>query len=115
MDGLAYLIIGVTIGYIVGGFVVGVRTTEAFKQILDDLGVTTEQLLKLQAKEQQKEDPLKPQYPNDRGLDVTLETIDGVIYAYRKDTGEFLAQDRDREALIKQLDLRFPEGVRINP
>jgi hypothetical protein len=45
-------------------------------------------------------------------LEVTLEHDQGMIYAYRKDTKQFLGQGTDREGLISSISQRM-DNVRL--
>jgi hypothetical protein len=79
----------------------------SFRQILDDLGVKNEQLRQLATdvgvelpavnENTQDGDRLTP-------LEITLEQHQGVIYAYRKDTKQFLGQGQDSQTLIERLN-----------
>jgi hypothetical protein len=75
----------------------------AFKKLLEDLGVSQQQLEKLhsQLTEVPGFDP-EPQEPQ-TVVEVRLEQLDGVILAYRKSDSQFLAQATDRESLIQRL------------
>lgn len=106
MDTLIYLLVGFAFGYVLGGFITTIRTARAFKSILEDLGVTTEQLLKLKRKIGEPE----AESAADAEIEIRLETHNGTIYAYRKDTNQFLAQGPDREELVANLIDRFARG-----
>lgn len=80
-----------------------------FRKILQDLGVTNEQLLRLKERAeleladlQAEFDKTKaePEYPV---IEVKLEQHQGQIYAFRKDTDQFMGQGPDRESLLKRL------------
>jgi hypothetical protein len=109
MDILIYLLVGFALGYSLGTVITTIRTARAFKSILEDLGVTTEQLLKLRDKIDQPE--AKPQA--DAEIEIRLETHNGQIYAYRKDNSQFLAQGPDRDRLIQHLNYTFANGARL--
>jgi vacuolar-type H+-ATPase subunit I/STV1 len=75
----------------------------AFKKILEDLGISSQQLEKLNR--QLSEVPgfdTEPQEPQ-AVVEVRLEQLDGVILAYRKSDDQFLAQATDRDSLIQRL------------
>jgi hypothetical protein len=42
-------------------------------------------------------------------LEVTIEQHQGVLYAYRKDTKQFLGQGTDREGLIDSISKRMTD------
>jgi hypothetical protein len=78
------------------------------KKLLEDLGVTTEQLKKIgraqgltfedDAREDSQPDP--EQFPV---LEVRVEQQPEGLFAYRKSDSQFLAQGRDRESLMQNL------------
>jgi hypothetical protein len=99
------------------GWYAGSKITEhllalSFRQILTDLGVKNEQLRKL-ATDVGVELPAVNQNTADGDsltpLEVTLEQHQGVIYAYRKDTKQFLGQGTDREGLIDSISKRMTD------
>ena len=76
-----------------------------FREILKDLGVTTDQMRSLARKNgidlaEPEPEPEKSSLPV---LEVRIEQHQGVLFAFRKDTDQFLAQGTDREALVKRL------------
>lgn len=107
MEYIVYLALGFAIGYLAASVVVTVRQAEAFRQILKDLGVTTEQLLKLKDRIDREDDTETTAQPV---IEIRLEQHDGMIYAYRKSDSQFLAQGTDRTALIESLTERFKRG-----
>ena len=98
-------------GWVLGAFVTAVKQAQAFKSILKDLGVSTEQLLKLRDRIDQEE--AAPDAARENVVEVKLEQHQGMIYAFRKDTDQFLGQGTDRDTLIKHLDHTFARGARI--
>ncbi len=92
-------------GWVAGALITTIKQAQAFKSILQDLGVTTEQLLKLKDKIDSTDQPqTKPE------VEIRLEVHNGVIYAYRKDTNQFLAQGTNRDELVAALIERFARG-----
>lgn len=102
-------------------FFVGYKVSEfmhvlSFKKVLDDLGVTREQLRQLgekAARELGREVPEEFQDPE--GLEVIhikLEQHQGQIYAFRADNDGFLGQGTDRDSLILTLKQRM-NNVRL--
>jgi hypothetical protein len=86
----------------------------SFRQILQDLGVTNEQLRKL-ARDVNVELPDTAAHTADDGLtpvEITLEQHQGVLYAYRKDTQQFLGQGTDQQGLIDSIARRM-DNVRL--
>ena len=104
------LFIGFCLGYVLGSFWTMIRQAQAFKNILNDLGVTTEQLLRLRDRMEAED---TPDEPRENVIEVRLEKQGDEIYAYRKDNSQFLAQGRDRDQLIEHLKLTFAQGARL--
>ena len=80
-----------------------------FREILRELGVTERQLKDLMLRQQQQLASLTPQ-EHAADLDVVevrLEQMGDVIYAYRKSDNQFLAQGLDADALIATLKLNL--------
>lgn len=46
-------------------------------------------------------------------IKIRVEQDGSQLYAYRKDTSEFLGQGTDKEALIARLTEQFPAGARL--
>jgi hypothetical protein len=42
------------------------------------------------------------------GTEMTIERVGNMLYAYAKDTGQFLAQGPNLDAVIKNTELRYP-------
>lgn len=95
-------------GWIAGALITTIKQAQAFKSILQDLGVTTEQLLALKRKIDRKHEPNSE--PSKAQVEIRLEVHNGVIYAYRKDTNQFLAQGTNRDELVAALIERFARG-----
>ena len=98
-------------GWVAGALITTIKQAQAFKSILQDLGVTTEQLLALKRKIDRKEEPQAE--PRENIVEVTLEQHNDVIYAYRKSDSQFLAQGQDRDQLIQHLNHTFANGARL--
>ena len=105
------LFIGFGLGWVLGSFWTAIKQAQAFKSILNDLGVTTEQLLKLRDRIDQEDEPQTT--PRENVVEVTLEKMDNMIYAYRKDNSQFLGQGTDRDQLIQHLNHTFANGARL--
>lgn len=78
-----------------------------FREILRDLGVTEQQLQRLARK---NNIPVPVENPRDESGEITLtpieikiEQVGDMLYAYRLDNGLFLGQGTDRESLLKRL------------
>ena len=98
-------------GWVAGALITTIKQAQAFKSILQDLGVTTEQLLALKRKIDRVEEPQAA--PRENIVEIVLEQHNGVIYAYRKSDSQFLAQGADRDALIQHLNHTFANGARL--
>ena len=110
---IGYLALGFALGWFFGSLWTTIRQAQAFKNILKDLGVTTEQLLALKDRmDREDEEESTPQQHSAAQpvVEVRLEQHNGQIYAYRKSTEEFLAQGENREELIERLTERFKRG-----
>lgn len=99
------------VGWVLGSTWTSIKQAMAFKNILNDLGVTTEQLIKLKDRIDREEEP--QQTPRENVIEITLEQHNDVIYAYRKSDSQFLAQGQDRDALIQHLNHTFANGARL--
>ena len=105
------IIIAVTafvFGWVAGALITTIKQAQAFKSILQDLGVTTEQLLKLKDRIDRKDEPSSE--PSKAQVEIRLEVHNGQIYAYRKDNNQFLAQGSNRDELVAALIERFARG-----
>ena len=119
MDNVIALIIVFALGWYLGSRLQYLLDRITFKSILDDLGVTGKQLRDLAERGElavlndlddipavnantQDGDRLTP-------LEITLEQHQGVIYAYRKDTKQFLGQGTDQAGLIDSISKRMTD------
>jgi hypothetical protein len=112
MELLIAVIIAFAFGWYAGSWVTTHLLALSFRQILDDLGVKNSQLRKLAEDvgvelpdvnaSTQTGDTLEP-------VEITLEQHQGVIYAYRKDTQQFLGQGTDRQGLIDSISKRMTD------
>ena len=117
MDNVIALIIVFALGWYLGSRLQYLLDRITFKSILDDLGVTGQQLRDLAERGEltalhdlddipavnantQDGDRLTP-------LEITLEQHQGVIYAYRKDNSQFLGQGTDQTTLIDSIAKRM--------
>jgi hypothetical protein len=112
MEILIAVIIAFVFGWYLGSWVTTHLLALSFRQILTDLGVKNEQLRKLATdvgvdvpavnENTATGDPLTP-------LEVIIEQHQGVLYAYRKDTKQFLGQGTDRQGLIDSISKRMTD------
>jgi hypothetical protein len=101
MDILFIILGSVIIGFLAGKATADAYNQWAFKEILKDLGITEQQMRDLAEKNGlQLPKAAEPELP---ALEVRLERIGDVIYAYRKDDDQFLGQGPDRDTLVRRL------------
>jgi hypothetical protein len=102
--------------------VVGWKASARFHE-----GIFSEMLARLDISEDQLRSMVK-EMAEEAGLELTPQEQDAVkgdeihirieqdgaqLYAYRKDTSEFIGQGTDREALLIRLTQQFPSGARL--
>jgi len=93
------------------GFWIGWRASAAwqvlaFKKLLEDLGVSNEQLKKVgrdQGLTFEDDLPAEPDPEQFPVLEVRVEQQPEGLFAYRKSDSQFLAQGKDRETLMQNL------------
>lgn len=105
------LIIVFIIGLIVGGKVASAYHLQGFKQILRDLDVSNEDLIRAVRKSAGPDltaalDELEHNTveKSTAVIEVKLEQHSGQIYAFRKSDDKFLGQGHDPDSLIKRLN-----------
>lgn len=100
---------------VIAGIWIGIQLSKIFhremiKQILKDIGVSTQDLVRAQMHiQQQIKDESKPQE-----VDVTVEQHSGCYYAYHKHTDEFLGQGEDYVHLLTALQRKLGQGCTVN-
>ena len=57
--------------------------------------------------------PFEQDAVNSNEIHIRIEQDGTQLYAYRKDTSEFIGQGTDREALLIRLTQQFPSGARL--
>jgi hypothetical protein len=112
MDMIIALVIVFAFGWYIGSKITTHLLALSFRQILNDLGVTNDQLRRLVQDSvldfpdvpasTAAEDTLTP-------LEIVLEQHQGVLYAYRKDTKQFLGQGTDQTTLIDSISKRMTD------
>lgn len=108
-----YSFIDVLLAFILG-CVVAARITnawnrEVFKAMLEDLGIRNQDLIRLARKNGLDLSELAPtgrdqDLKESTVLRIRLEQHQGQIYAFRKDTDQFLGQGADTDTLIQRLN-----------
>ena len=121
MEIVALLVLGAAIGF----WIAQRMYLTALAKIVERLGISEQQLLdvaeELGLEIQNRETP-KPQtiefegeeYEYDRYVEVRIEKIDDVLYAYEDETNVFIAQERDPNKLLERLITHFPKRTRVN-
>ena len=109
MEDLILLIIAFAAGAFVGWRVNNHLHLTVLSDILERAGVTPERLEQINA-DMEKE--VNGEEDDDR-IEIRIEQHSGVLYAYRKDTEEFIGQGTDKEALLARLVDKFPTGARL--
>lgn len=102
------IIIVAVIAFALGHRISTIFHVLSFKRILDELGVTREQMIQLARKngmDLSEIEPSKDQFTEtaEKILAVKLEQHGEQIYAFRKDTDQFLGQGPDADSLILRL------------
>jgi hypothetical protein len=88
------------------GGMVGYRIADHIHQsviadLLDRAGVTPEKMEQIMQDLQREMEPESKTHKEFPDLEITIEQHSNTLYAYRKDTAEFLAQGATRDELIK--------------
>lgn len=98
------------------GIFIGARVSSwlhqmATREMLKDLGVSNEDLIKLLKKQHEKLGiPFEEEQEQEQQLEiieVRLEQHQGQLYAFRKDNDTFLGQGVDRDSLIDHISKRM--------
>ena len=109
MEDAILLVIVFAAGVFVGWRVNNHLHLSVLSDILQRAGVTPERLEQINA-DMEKE----VNGEEDNGsIEIRIEQHSGVLYAYRKDTEEFIGQGTDKEALLARLVDKFPTGARL--
>ena len=87
-----------------------------FADMLEKLGVTEDQVRKLgkQLGEELGQDTsMFDEADNKDAINIRIEKHNNTLYAYRKDTEEFLGQGTDKDELIERLNSKFANGAHL--
>lgn len=91
------------------GAVVAYRVSQAlylisFRNVLKELGITDQQMRDLARKNGLELVEPEPEQNSELPvMEVKIEQHQGILFAFRKDTDQFLGQGSDRDALIQRL------------
>lgn len=101
------LIIAFIVGCWLGSAVSRAWMALSFREILRDLGVTEQQLRKLARDNDIDLTTENPQNAAEEStltpMEIKIEEVHGMLYAYRLDNNQFLGQGVDRDQLIDRL------------
>ena len=115
MEELVGYIIVLVIGIAIGWFYANRVAIQAFANVIQRLGVPEEKLIELM--EDIKENGYQEEEessPIEDTIEVRVEQVDGVLYAYNDVTQEFLAQHSDPELLIERISQQIPSGSLVS-
>ena len=102
------LVIVFALGWYLGSLIGQALQRMAFLKILEDLGVSREQMARLR---DQATDPKEA--AAEQICEIKLEQHSGVIYAFRKSDDKFLGQGQDREQLLERMKSEFSGEVKL--
>jgi hypothetical protein len=112
MELLILVVIAFAFGWYIGSTVTTHLLALSFRQVLQDLGIKNSQLRKL-AEDAGIDVPDAAANTLDgvelTPLEVTIEQHQGVLYAYRKDTKQFLGQGTDQTTLVESISKRMTD------
>ena len=113
---LLCLIVGAVSAYV--GWQASARFHQGiFADMLERLGVDDQELTAM-ARDMAREAGIELSDEEDALLDdeisIRIEKHNDTLYAYRKDTEEFIGQGTDKDELIERLNLKFANGARLN-
>jgi hypothetical protein len=114
METVIIYVLVFALGWWAGSTLTAALNRIVFTQILQELGISSKQLRNLAVKHKIIEDPTEHSAAADpeddlTTIDVRIEEHQGVIYAYRRDTGEFLAQGTTKTQLIDHVKSRMTD------
>lgn len=98
---------------LIAGIWIGKTVTNAwnqwtFMEILKDLKISEQDLRRLREQQFPEDSPAAA----DPVVEIKIEQHQGQLYAFRKDTDEFLGQGTDRDSLIARIAERY-KGVKF--
>ena len=87
-----------------------------FADMLEKLGVTEEQIRKLGkslGEELGQDTSIFDEVAGKDTISIRIEKHNNTLYAYRKDTEEFLGQGTDKDELLDRLNTKFANGAHL--
>jgi hypothetical protein len=112
MEFLVEFIIGFVIGAYLGSKITGWLNRATFQEILDDLNVSDKQLEDLARRNGVKFDH-DEESADSVIIEVKIEQHGDQLYAYRKDSDEFLGQGSNKDELIDRLTGQFSANTKL--
>lgn len=113
MDGLL-IILGILCAVVVGWKLHGIWFKFIIAPVLKDMGITYEEVLRVAKKNgidvSKQEAELAEAYPI---LEVRVEKVKDMLYAYRRDDDVFLAQAKNKEDLLERLRQQVKGTVKL--
>ena len=112
MEILIVVLVAFVFGWYIGSWVTTHLMALSFRQILQDLGVKNSQLRQLAENAGIELPDVNASTLDGKELtplEVTIEQHQGVLYAYRKDTKQFLGQGTDQAGLIDSIAKRMTD------
>ena len=118
MELVFFFVVGAAIGFWIAQYMY----MGALQKILNELGITEDQLRKVADNMGIQVPSPDPQTIEVDGetfeytdyVEVRIEKLDDVYYAYDDNTNQFLVQDRDPKQLLDFLVSHFPANTRVN-
>jgi hypothetical protein len=98
---LNYILVG-GVAFFLGAKLASAWNRMVFRNLLEDLGVTDQQLMKV-AEEQGHNVPDADAAPEIEEIEIKIEQCQGQLYAFRLDNDHFLGQGPDRDSLLKRI------------
>jgi len=108
MNDTIIFLLGLILGYVLGSKIMSLWMRISFRELMKDLDIKPEQLKAVMLRHGIdpnviEEEPAEPA----KTLEIRIEKHQGVLFAYRCDTEEFLGQGNDQEALITSIKNRI--------
>jgi len=118
MEIIFFLLLGAATGFWIAQYMY----MGALRNILDALDVSDDDLRKVAEELGVTVPPKQPQtveidgetFEYDEYVEVRVEKVDNVFFAYRDDTDVFIAQSNDASELVEVLADHFPARTRVN-
>lgn len=108
MNDAIIFFLGLIVGYVIGSKVMGLWMRISFRELMRELDIKPEQLRAVLIRHGVDPAAVVEEIPTPANtLEIRIEKHQGVLFAYRCDTQEFLGQGNDQEALITSIKNRI--------